>query len=162
LTAAEPGAHRVEVRLLPIDHPDAAALVNAQWAELSDRYGGGDPSQLDPADFSPPRGAFVVVYVDGRPVACGGFQPMKGEPGVNEIKRMYTAPDARRNGFSRTILAALESEAAGLGYREMALVTGPRQPEAIALYESSGYARRPNFGIWADIPQAICMTKPLP
>jgi GNAT superfamily N-acetyltransferase len=161
LTAAEPRAHRVEVRLLPIDHPVAAALVNAQWNELADRYGGGDPSQLDPLDFSPPRGAFVVMYLDGRPVACGGFQPMKGEPGVNEIKRMYTVPDARRNGFSRIILGALESEATGLGYTRMALVTGPLQPEAIALYESSGYKRRANFGVWARIPQAICMTKPL-
>ena len=161
LTAASPGAHVVEVRLVPIDHPDAAALVAAQWAELAGRYGGGDPSQLDPADFLEPRGAFLVVYLDGDAVSCGGFMPLAGEPGVVEIKRMYTAPDVRRSGFSRTVLGGLESEAAGLGYREMALVTGPRQPEAIALYESAGYRRRPNFGIWADIPQAICMSKSL-
>ncbi len=129
LTAASSGAHVVEVRLVPIDNPDAAGLVSAQWAELADRYGGGDPSQLDPADFLAPRGAFLVVYLDGRPVSCGGFMPLQGEPGVVEIKRMYTV--------------------------------GPLQPEAIALYESAGYRRRRNFGIWADIPQAICMAKSL-
>jgi GNAT superfamily N-acetyltransferase len=150
------------VRLLSIDHPDAASLVGAQFAELAERYGGGDPSRLDPLDFSSPRGAFVVLYVDERAVACGGFQPMEGEPGVVEIRRMYTAPEARRNGFSRTVLGALESEAAVLGYSNASLVTGPLQPEAIALYESSGYRRRANFGIWRNIPQAICMTKRLP
>ena len=147
---------------MSIDHPDAAQLVNAQWTELADRYGGGDPSVLDPADFVAPRGAFLVAYLDGSPAACGGIMPLPGEPGVVEIKRMYTVPDARRAGLSRTVLGGLESEAAGLGYQEMALVTGPRQPEAIALYESAGYARRPNFGIWKDIPQAVCMTKTLP
>ena len=161
LTAASPGPHVVEVRLVPIDHRDAAELVEAQWAELAERYGGGDPSQLDPLDFLEPRGAFLVVYLDSLPVSCGGFMPMTGEPGVVEIKRMYTVPNARRSGFSRTVLGGLESEAAALDYREMALVTGPRQPEAIALYQSAGYRRRPNFGIWAEIPQAICMAKSL-
>ena len=55
----------------------------------------------------------------------------------------------RRRGISRAILARLEAEAAGLGYRRLQLETGLRQPEAIALYESAGYHRIPDYGQYA-------------
>jgi hypothetical protein len=36
-----------------------------------------------------------------------------------------------------------------------------RQPEAIALYASSGYARIPGFGYYKDSPLSRCFGKPL-
>jgi hypothetical protein len=47
------------------------------------------------------------------------------------------------------MLARLESEAAARGYRRLQLETGLRQPEAMALYETSGYHRVPNYGMSA-------------
>src|SRR4051794_40434762 len=79
-----------------------------------------------PADFSPPGGAFVVVYEDGKPIAGGGVK--RDEDGVAEIKRMYVAPKARGRGLGRQLLEALEDTARSLGYARIRLDTGARQP----------------------------------
>jgi hypothetical protein len=43
----------------------------------------------------------------------------------------------------------------------MVLETGLAQPEAIALYESSGYAAIPDFGFYKDAPLSRCMARSL-
>src|SRR6185503_334264 len=61
-----------EVRRIPADSPDALRLVADMVAELVPVYGDvdepGTPS-AKPQDFSPPGGAFLALYEDGRPVA---------------------------------------------------------------------------------------------
>ena len=37
------------------------------------RYGGGDATPVDPVEFAPPRGHFVVGYAAREPAACGGW-----------------------------------------------------------------------------------------
>ena len=39
--------------------------------------------------------------------------------------------------------------------------TGARQPEAIALYTSAGYAPTQTFGVYRDAPGCRCFAKPL-
>ena len=72
-----------------------------------------------------------------------------------EIKRMYVAPAWRGRGLSRVLLAAIEADAAAAGIGEIVLNTGPEQPEAIALYLSSGYTDVAGFGHYADLPGAL-------
>lgn len=43
----------------------------------------------------------------------------------------------------------------------MVLETGDRQPEAIALYTSSGYTVCEKFGHYRAYDSSICMAKPL-
>jgi ribosomal protein S18 acetylase RimI-like enzyme len=43
----------------------------------------------------------------------------------------------------------------------MVLETGDAQPEAIALYESSGYTRIASFGHYAWSPHNRCFARPL-
>ena len=59
--------------------------------------------------------------------------------GDAEIKRMYVIAAHRGRGIARAVLAELERTAAAAGRRPMVLETGDRQPEAVALYTSSGY-----------------------
>ena len=47
----------------------------------------------------------------------------------------------RRCGYATALLAELENTIAARGYRRVYLTTGHRQPEAEALYESTGYTR---------------------
>jgi GNAT superfamily N-acetyltransferase len=141
----------------PADDP-AASLVAATVAELADRYGAEDPA-VDPDEFVPPRGAFLVAHLGGEPVGCGGVRVLS--PGVAEIKRMYVATGARRRGVGRALLDGLEAAARELGCARLRLETGLRQPEAIALYQDAGYDRIPNYGYWADSPVAVCFEKPL-
>lgn len=114
-------------------------------------------------EVSPPQGVFLIAYLDGRPVGCGALRPLPAaDARAAEIKRMHTSPSARRRGVSRAVLAKLESEAVRLGYRRLQLETGLRQPEAMALYETSGYRRIPNYGMYAASELAACFAKDLP
>ena len=105
--------------------------------------GRGVGSGASPSDFSPPTGAFLVIYAGGKPVAGGGVK--RDEDGVAEIKRMYVVPAARRQGLARRLLAALEDAARELGYERMRLDTGARQPHAQAMYERAGYHPIENY-----------------
>ena len=59
------------------------------------------------------------------------------------------------------MLARLEAEAAALGYRWVQLETGTRQPEAIALYEATGYARIAPYGQFEEHELTVCFGKDL-
>ena len=146
------------------DHPDAARLIEEVQAEYVRRYGGKDSTPVDPADFAPPRGLFLVGYVDDVPVACGGWRAQDGdEPmfrdGDAEIKRMYVAPLARGLGLARALLAELENTAVLAGRRRMVLETGHAQPEALALYRSADYTDIVKFGVYRNSPGSVCLGK---
>jgi GNAT superfamily N-acetyltransferase len=128
-------------------------LTTAQQAELRARYeGGGEPG-------TPPSAADVSVVlvareVDGTAVGCGALRALGGD--VAEVKRMYVVPVARGRGVSKLLLAGLEAAARERGWTTLRLETGPRQPEAIALYERAGYRPIPAFGAYVDAPDAGC------
>lgn len=144
---------------VPYGHPDAAALVARVQEEYVVRYGGPDETPVEPADFETPLGLFLVGYLPGAdssavPVATGAWRrttvtALGGRKGA-EIKRMYVVPEARGRGLARTVLAALEDTAAAAGHDVLVLETGTAQPEALALYASSGYVPVDGFGMYAQ------------
>ncbi|MCW2783111.1 MAG: GCN5-related N-acetyltransferase [Marmoricola sp.] len=151
---------------LPITHPDAARLVEEVQQEYVVRYGGRDDTPLDPTEFVAPQGMFFVGYLDGVPVATGAWRRHVVPRGVEagpaaEIKRMYVVAGQRGRGLARQMLGHLEATAAAAGAAAMILETGLNQPEAIALYESSGYLPIPGFGFYADAPLSRCFAKSL-
>lgn len=150
------------IRQTRYDSAVAQALVAAAMADLAERYGGeGDETPVTAAEFDPPDGVFLVAYRNGVPVACGGWRS-HGDDGVTaEVKRMYVAPEARRRGIARRVLAALEDSARAAGRRRIILETGDRQPEAVKLYETAGYERIENFGFYRDSPNCISFGRSL-
>ncbi|MEU5422397.1 GNAT family N-acetyltransferase [Streptomyces sp. NPDC001407] len=156
------------MRILPVayDHPDAVKLADQVQLEYVERYGDGDLTPLDAAQFDPPRGLYLIAYEDdGTPVATGGWRSQEANDegyadGDAELKRMYVVRGARGRGLARRILAALEEDARAAGRLRMVLETGTMQPEAIALYGSSGYvpAER-KFGLYRDHEGSRCFTK---
>lgn len=156
----------VEIRTVPYDHPDAVRLSERVQREYVERYGSPDLTSMDPAQFRPPAGRYLIAYLGGEPVATGGWRAMDASPeghadGDAEIKRMYVAPEARGRGLARRILAALEGDAAAAGRSRMVLETGTEQPEAIALYASCGYAPVTKFGLYRDEPSSRCYGRDL-
>ncbi|MGB9378592.1 MAG: GNAT family N-acetyltransferase [Mycobacteriales bacterium] len=149
----------IEIRPAPYDSAAALELIEAVQGEYELRYGGRDSTPVSPQEFAPPLGAFFVAFLDGRPVGCGGFRTV-GDA-VGEIKRMYVRPDARQRGVARALLSGLEKAAVAAGCREMILETGSKQPEALALYASSGYAPVPAFGTYQCAPGARHLGKSL-
>ncbi|MCW0211840.1 MAG: GNAT family N-acetyltransferase [Pseudonocardia sp.] len=151
----------------PYDHPEVQRLVARIQAFYAERYGGGDSTLLQPEQFAPPLGHFVLGRVGSRIVACGGWRPRDAvgpadpelRDGDAEIKRMYVVPESRGLGHARAVLAELERTAAAAGRTRMILETGLKQPEAVALYESSGYAPMERFGVYRLEPESVCFCK---
>lgn len=156
----------VDLRQVPIGDPDAQALIEQVQEEYVARYGGRDESPIDHTEFVAPRGAFFVGHRDGVPVVSGAWRrrgdvDFSGITNTAEIKRMYVVPTARGLGLARRMLAHLESTARAAGVDAMILETGLLQPEAIALYESSGYAEIAGFGYYKDSGVSRCFGKVL-
>ncbi|HEV7647786.1 MAG TPA: GNAT family N-acetyltransferase [Actinophytocola sp.] len=150
----------MRIDVLSYAHPDAVPLIAEVQQEYVVRYGEVDLTPVDPAEFAPPRGLFLVAYLDGRAVACGGWRVHAGTDGPEaELKRMYTSPAARGRGVARAVLAELERTAVEAGYSRMVLETGTQQPEALGLYTAAGYAEVPKFGYYANEPLAIHLGK---
>ncbi|MFF3347508.1 GNAT family N-acetyltransferase [Streptomyces sp. NPDC002779] len=158
----------MHIRRVPFDHPDARKLNDAVQAEYDVRYGdGGDATPMDPADFERPNGVYLIAYdAYDSPVASGGWrvQDANGEGNLDgdaELKRMYVIDAMRGRGLARRILAALEEDARAAGRLRMVLETGTKQPEAVALYRSSGYEPCAKFGYYRFHDLSLCFAKPL-
>jgi GNAT superfamily N-acetyltransferase len=121
--------------------------------ELYTRY----PGHL----FAPPVGAFVLLLRDGVAVAGGAFMPHE-QPGTTEFKRIWTSRHHRRLGLAHKVLAELEAQAARQGYTRVFLGTGPRQPEAIGLYQANGYTLLSAHDFDDDQPPGYLFEKHLP
>ncbi|MEU5685541.1 GNAT family N-acetyltransferase [Streptomyces venezuelae] len=170
--ATAPTAAAPELRTVTFAHPDAVRLNDLVQLEYAERYGDeGDITPLDPTMFEPPRGRYFIAYDEhGTALATGGWRSMDGNTehdenyrdGDAELKRMYVTPQARGLGLARHILAALEADAKAAGRVRMVLETGTKQPEAIALYTSSGYTLAPEkFGLYRFDDLSRCYEKTL-
>lgn len=143
----------INIRPARFDEPETAKLVAAALNDLAGRYGGsGDDTPIDPRDFDPPGGAFFVAELGGTLVGCAGWRRHGTDA---ELKRMYTAPQARGRGLARRMLTVIEDSARAANLTRVILETGSKQPEAIGLYESAGYRRIENFGYYKDHDDAM-------
>jgi DNA-binding MarR family transcriptional regulator/GNAT superfamily N-acetyltransferase len=132
----------VEIREVDPAHPDAKQCLRSYYAELNRRSDTPfDPtvgSTAEPHEIRPPRGLFLVAYLRDAPVGCGALKHFPG--GASDIKRMWVAESARGLGIGRRLLAELEARAADHGSSVVRMETNRALVEAIALYESAGYA----------------------
>jgi GNAT superfamily N-acetyltransferase len=121
---------------------DARWCVERYFAELSERFEEHfDPSRTLPAESDDM--VFLLARVDGEPAACGVLKGMG--PGVAEIMRMWVAAPHRGLGIGARMLAALEAEAAALGFHTVRLYTNRSLREAQAMYRTRGYAEIPRY-----------------
>ena len=87
-----------------------------------------------------PRSALIVADVDGKVAGCALVNYRQG----SRRGRLYTISVGRefqRRGIARQLMAAAEASARRRGCRFMRLEVRADDAGAIALYESSGYAR---------------------
>jgi putative acetyltransferase len=71
----------IEIRREAITSSAAERLILALNAELSALYPepGANHFRLDAAEVAPGRGAFLVAYQNGRPLACGAIRLLSPE-----------------------------------------------------------------------------------
>lgn len=87
-----------------------------------------------------PRSALIVADIDGKVAGCALVNYRQG----SRRGRLYTISVGRefqRRGIARQLMAAAEASAWRRGCRFMRLEVRADDAGAIALYESSGYAR---------------------
>ena len=101
----------------------------------------------------------VVAYNDNIPVACGAIKQYDAL--TVEVKRMYTLPEARGKGIATKVLDELENWAVQLGYKRCILETGKKQPQAIALYNKTGYSITSNYDQYIGVENSVCFEKHL-
>lgn len=146
------------IRLERTDTNDPAlhALIALLDAELRERDG---EDHYFFAQFNKLAGLIgVIVAYDGdMEVGCGGFKQHADD--AAEIKRMFVRREYRGRGLGASILSELESWASESGFTACVLETGFKQPEAIALYQHSGYEVIPNYGQYAEVESSVCMRK---
>ncbi|MBP1327058.1 polar amino acid transport system permease protein [Leucobacter exalbidus] len=138
-------APTLEFRYVAADDALAKPLLADLEREYDTRYrhvAGHEPAKVEinryaPAKFAAPHGAFLLVLENGEPVSGGAFYRLNDT--TAEIKRVWTRSDRRGRGFARIVLTELEHEARRLGYTQVYLTTGHRQPEAVTLYRAHGY-----------------------
>jgi len=127
------------------EDPLAEPLLAELAIEYACRYGATEEAVAKwlrgyPADeFAPPGGGLLVGLLNSRPVTGGAFR--RFDDSTAELKRIWTDSRYRRRGHAKALLAELEADIAARGYRNVYLTTGDRQPEAEALYLSTGYTR---------------------
>lgn len=131
-------------RATPADAAEAARIIAAALAEYGLPF---DPEgrDADVATFGAKEDHDDYVAVargeDGRVIGVASVGP-QGHEGVAWISKIFVAKDARRRGAGRALLEAAHQAARARGFREVGLRTRVIFREAIALYESVGYARR--------------------
>jgi DNA-binding MarR family transcriptional regulator/GNAT superfamily N-acetyltransferase len=140
-------AAAVEIREVDAAGSDARQCLRAYVDELNQRWEAGfDPSAgvtAEPHELTPPAGCFLIAYLHGEPVGCGGVKHLPGGP--SDIKRMWIAPSTRGLGIGRRLLGELEERVRASGAPVARLETNRVLVEAIALYRSAGYREVPAF-----------------
>ncbi|MBT9526896.1 MAG: GNAT family N-acetyltransferase [Rhizobacter sp.] len=139
------------------DQPEVIQLIAELDAYQDTLYPPESRHALDLHSLKQPNVLFAVARnASGQAIGCGAI--VLGDE-YGELKRMYVAPQQRGGGVARQVLALLEGQACERGCRLLMLETGPRQPEALGFYASSGYERRAPFGGYGDDPLSVFMQK---
>lgn len=99
----------------------------------------------------------VVAYKDGVSAGCGAIKPYDDK--TMEVKRMFVPQEYRGQGIAALVLQDLEQWSSELGFDKCILETGIKMPEAIRLYQKSGYRQIPNYGQYAGVESSVCFEK---
>lgn len=108
-------------------------------------------------------GVLVIARVGGLAAGSGAMMahpPVDGRTAL-EVKRMLVRPEFRGRGISKLVLQRLEAIARERDVQTLVLMCGPRQPEALRLYETCGYSQRSAYGKHQDHPLSIFFEKHL-
>ena len=154
---------RIEVKQAGWADEDAIDLRARQQKEIRAMSTPG-PGEIPSGKDVP---VFIVLKLDGRPIACGGLRPLSPSEGDSsrevEVKRMYVVPELRGKDHrvSDFLMAQLESQALENGWSTSKVETGRDMEHARRFYTRHGYREIPLFGHYVNATNSICYEKTL-
>lgn len=141
------------------DQPEVRAMLDKLDAYCAALYPAESNHLMDIASLMTGEVLFLVARdVGGQAVGCAA---LVNRGGYGEVKRMYVDETARGRGTGRQLLEQLTMFARMSGLQSLKLETGIHQPEAIGLYERSGFVRIEPFGEYQADPLSLFMEKRL-
>lgn len=123
--------------VMPAAFDAVLRAVSADAAEYEERRG--------IALRAPKPAAFAMAPRAGAPLAIG-MSAAAGD--LAGLFLMRTAPEARRQGLARAVLAALLARARGWGARTAFLQVDADNAPAVALYKSEGFTTLSTYRFW--------------
>jgi len=141
------------------DQPEVRAMLDKLDTYCAALYPLESNHLMDIASLMTGDVLFLVARdVGGQAVGCAA---LVNRGGYGEVKRMYVDESVRGRGTGRQLLDQLAVFARMSGLQSLKLETGIHQPEAIALYERSGFVRIAPFGEYQPDPLSLFMEKRL-
>ena len=147
LIASTMGRDRMAIE--EADPKDEAAryCLGEYYSELGRRFEKGFDVSLsrdpDAADMVRPRGVFLLAISDGLPIGCVGLKGNAGD--VAEVKRLWVSEAARGLGLAKRLMWEVENVARELSVKTLRLDTNSALPEAVKLYQTSGWVEIDRF-----------------
>jgi putative acetyltransferase len=146
----------ISVELADPRHLDVQKLLRTGHAAMQAQFSSKrqTPFSIEPllAD-----GAYVfVARAKGWTVGCCALF-LSGE--FAELKKLYVAPDARRQGAAVRLVAHVEAFAKDAGFPQLKLETGITLSAAHRLYLQRGFTRCDAFGSHVKSSESLFFTK---
>lgn len=92
--------------------------------------------------FQTPKSAYWVAEQDGILLGGAGIYPTDGlGEHTCELVKMYLKPEARGSGLGKALMDKCIEQAIKNGYDQLYLETLPGLPQAIKLYERTGFEK---------------------
>ncbi|MGG7308506.1 GNAT family N-acetyltransferase [Curtobacterium sp. AB451] len=159
----------ITIERVPWEDPRGVALRARMDEEMHERYGSSngdeDPAvtaerdralAVDPATIIT---SILALDDDGEPLGHIAVRRLGGEV---ELKRLIVLAAARGKGAATALLAEGERVGRESGAARLILQTGDKQPEAVALYEKTGWSPIPVYEPYAaTMPWSFCFEKAL-
>jgi GNAT superfamily N-acetyltransferase len=165
MAAAATRRDQVTVAVEDPRSPDGMALYDEMSEFVMRTYPEDEENGIVPTTTEElaEHGLLVIARVDGMAAGSGGLMAHEPVDGLAtlEVKRVLVRPEFRGWGISKLMLRQLEAIAVERGAQKLVLMCGPRQPEALQLYERNGYSRRSAYGKHVDHPLSIFFEKHL-
>lgn len=148
----------ISLELADPRHPDVQKLLQTGHAAMQAQF----PAKRQiPFPIEPvlAEGAYVfVARAEGRAVGCCALL-MSGD--LAELKRLYVAPEARRQGAAVRLVAHVEAFAKDARFPQLELETGAMLSAAHQLYLWRGFTRCDAFGNHVSSTESLFFAKSL-
>lgn len=147
---------KIEIREVECDSADFSLLCGELDVFLNHAIGGEEKREkykqfnhTDTMDF------VTVAYDHEKPVGCGALR--KYSEKETEVKRVFVREEYRGKNIGGMLLESLIAQAEKTGFERLLLETGAFLGASVRLYQRYGFERIPNYGVYQDMPESLCM-----